>query len=95
MFYDENLTDGSGLDAGITVAKLDGSGNLTLNLTPLLTELAADGVAIGAGGDFMATVSLNPADEISASISDANGRSVAQGRFAADGTLVTLEQYPA
>jgi YD repeat-containing protein len=47
-FYDDDLDDGQGLDAGITVAKIDGSGSFTLNISQLLTELSTDGTDLGA-----------------------------------------------
>ena len=47
MSYDEDLTDGAGLDgSGTTVQKLDGSGSYTVDIDSLLAELEAD---LGAG----------------------------------------------
>jgi len=92
-FYDDDLDDGQGLDAGITVAKIDGSGSFTLSIASLLTELSADGTDLGATGsasaDGSATVTLNGEDEISVSISDGAGRSVAQGILEQSGTAIT------
>ena len=89
MFYDEDLTDGVGLDAGITVNKLDGSVSFTLDISSLTNELSSDGIQIGTNSDFDAVVTLNPEDEIGVSISDGAGRRVAQGILKQDGTLLT------
>jgi hypothetical protein len=93
--YDDDLDDGQGLDAGISVAKIDGSGSFTLNIASLLTDLSADGTDLGAtagsssSADDSATMTLNGEDEISVSISDGAGRSVAQAILEQDGTPIT------
>ena len=80
-FYDEDLTDGVGLDgAGISVTKLQGGGTFTLKIDELLDELSHDGtIPDGSNSDFMATAVVNPEDEISVTISDGAGRTVASG----------------
>ena len=80
-FYDEDLTDGVGLDgAGISVTKLQGGGTFTLKIDELLDELSHDGtIPDGSNADFMATAVVNPEDEISVTISDGAGRTVASG----------------
>ena len=93
-FYDEDLTDGVGLDGGITVAKLDAAGgSFTLDISDLLDELYADigsGATIFAAGcTGSATAIVNPEDEISVSIQDGQGRTVCSGVIKQDGTPIT------
>ena len=77
--YDENLTDGVGLDsaAGVSVPNLSGTGSFSVSIADLLTELAADGTSFAAGSDGYAVVVINPEQELSVSISDGAGRAVA------------------
>ena len=83
MFYDNNLSDGIGLDSssGITVNKLAG-GTYNLNITQCLAKLAEATSSGGAEMEFTsispgsAVVSINAEEEISVSISDASGRNV-------------------
>lgn len=89
-FYDEDLTDGVGFDGALTVPAIDGSGNVSLNITPLLAELTADGVTLGTGSDGSARITVNPENEVSVSISDGTGRSVCSAMLdPADGTPIT------
>ena len=53
-------------------------------LTPLLTELAADGISFDANNDGSAVISLSPAGEVSASIQDGLGRTVISGVYDKD-----------
>ncbi len=79
MVYDNNLADGYGLDGdGVTIDKLDGSGTYDLNIANVLAKLTSE-----TGYSFTtdesagsATVSINGAEEISVSISDAAGRTL-------------------
>lgn len=92
-YYDDDLTDTSGLNAGITVTKMLG-GTMTINITPLLNELKNDinggNAVFGADSTGSAVVTVNPQDEISAAIMDSTGRTVATGIFSkVDGTLIT------
>ncbi len=92
--YDEDLTDGTGLDgSGTTVQKLDGSGSYTVDIDSLLTELEADLGAgfFGNGATGSATVTINPEDELSVTISDGAGRTVASGIIAQNGTPITWQ----
>ena len=77
--YDENLTDGVGLDsaAGVSVPNLSGTGSFNVSIADLLTELTADGTSFAAGSDGYAVVVINPEQELSVSISDGAGRAVA------------------
>ena len=79
--YDEDLTDGVGLDnaTGISVDKLDGSGTFNVSIAGLLSELTADGTDAGIDSDFYGVVAINPEEEVSVSISDGTGRSVLSG----------------
>ena len=84
--YDVDLTDGVGLDSstGISVTNPLG-GTYTVSLSAALTKLAAATAQGGAGLTFdastpgSAVVSLNAENEVSFSISDAQGRSVMSG----------------
>lgn len=91
IFYDDDLADGLGLDGGMTVPRLGGSGNLNLNVTPLLGELAADGVAMGSDSDFRAMAQLNPDNEIAVIVQDGLYRTVASAIFGSDGALITWD----
>ncbi len=92
--YDEDLTDGAGLDgSSTTVQKLDGSGSYTVDIDSLLAELEADlGTGFfGSGATGSATVTINPEDELSVTISDGAGRTVASGIIAQNGTPITWQ----
>ncbi len=92
--YDEDLTDGAGLDgSGTTVQKLDGSGSYTVDIDSLLAELEADLGAgfFGSGATGSATVTINPEDELSVTVSDGAGRTVATGIIAQNGTPITWQ----
>lgn len=92
--YDENLTDGVGLDSaqGVSVPRLKAAGNMNVSIAALLSEMNADlggGQAIlAAGCDGSATVVVNPEDEISVSIQDGAGRTIATGIIRQDGTPI-------
>ncbi|QNN21559.1 hypothetical protein HED60_04475 [Planctomycetales bacterium ZRK34] len=84
--YDEDLTDGVGLDsaAGFAVdfANTAGTGNTSgsVSIKALIDELTADGVTFdGTNQNGYAVAVINPNGEISVSITDGAGRSVAQG----------------
>ncbi len=92
--YDDNLTDGQGLDSstGVSVIKQSGaspSGTFNVSLTNALTKLADTQANGGAGISFnssqgavgRAVVSINSEDEVSFSISDATGRTVMSGKL--------------
>ncbi len=85
--YDDNLADGSGLDAttgGVTVNQL-GGGTYTVNLDDALTKLGETEANGGAGIDFdtdapgSARVVINGEEEIRFAIADAAGRTVMSG----------------
>ncbi len=93
-FYDNNLTDGIGLDSatGVSVVKQSGanpSGTFNVSLANALTKLADIQANGGAGISFSssqgavgrAVVSVNAEDEVSFSISDALGRTVMSGKL--------------
>jgi RHS repeat-associated protein len=93
-FYDDNLTDGTGLDnsTGVSVIKQSGtspSGTFNVSLTNALTKLADTQANGGAGISFnssqgavgRAAVTVNAEDEISFSISDSAGRTVMSGKL--------------
>jgi RHS repeat-associated protein len=87
--YDEDLTDGVGLDSstGVSVAKVGtgGTGSFNVSLAAAITKLASTTAQGGAGLTFDATakgkasVVINAEDEIQFSISDAAGRTVMSG----------------
>ncbi len=88
--YDENLTDGVGLDGsvGVSPAILPASnGSWKVSLATALTKLAAAETAGGAGLTFSSTapgrasVVINPEFEVSFTISDAAGRTVMSGKL--------------
>lgn len=78
FLYDDNLSDGVGLDSSGGVARLIGSANVSLSAA--LTKLAATQANGGAGITFStdapgsARVSINGEGEVSFSIADAAGR---------------------
>ncbi|MCG8649118.1 MAG: hypothetical protein MI861_04760, partial [Pirellulales bacterium] len=84
--YDDNLADGSGLDAtgGLTANQL-GGGTYNVSLSDALTKLADTEANGGAGISFntdspgSAQVTINAEEEISFSIADAAGRTVMSG----------------
>ncbi len=90
-FYDNNLSDGVGLDnaTGVSVLKLGtgGSGTFNVTLANAISKLAGTQANGGAGITFnstapgRATITVNAEDEISFSISDAAGRSVMSGKL--------------
>ena len=53
-------------------------------LTPLLTELTADGISLGTDNDGSAVLTVSPAGEVSVSIQDGAGRTVASGMYDKD-----------
>jgi RHS repeat-associated protein len=92
--YDDTIGDNVGLDsqAGLTVPRVGRGGrgstnNLTVSLKAALTQLASPQASGGAGISFStivvgkATVTINPEDEISFSISDSAGRTVMSGKL--------------
>jgi hypothetical protein len=96
--YDENLADGQGLDntAGVAVTSAKNPANsYGVSIAQLLekvnTALVAQGqtVVFGPGSGGSAVAVINPEDEISVSISDAAGRTVASGIIAQNGTPIT------
>ena len=90
-FYDNNLTDGAGLDSatGLSVLKLatGGSGSFNVTLAHAITKLAdteangGAGITFNASSPGRATVTVNSEDEISFAISDAAGRNVMSGKL--------------
>jgi RHS repeat-associated protein len=90
-FYDNNLTDGAGLDSatGLSVLKLatGGSGSFNVTLANAITKLAdteangGAGITFNASSPGRATVTVNSEDEISFAISDAAGRNVMSGKL--------------
>ena len=81
IYYDSNLDDDIGLDDsnnGMTIQKLGGSGNYSLNLQSCLDLLNAPDklVAFGFRSAGQAIVSINPEEEISVLIADGIGRTV-------------------
>ena len=89
--YDNNLSDGVGLDsaAGVSALKLGTgvSGTFNVSLANAISKLAGTIATGGAGITFNATspgrasVTINAEDEISFSISDAAGRTVMSGKL--------------
>lgn len=84
--YDDNLTDGLGLDStsGVTVAKL-GGGTYNISLNDCLSQLADTTANGGAGVSFTAgqsagsaTVRIDAEERLSVTIADGAGRSVFQ-----------------
>ena len=90
-FYDNNLTDGAGLDSatGLSVLKLatGGSGSFNVTLANAITKLAdteangGAGITFNASSPCRATVTVKSEDEISFAISDAAGRNVTSGKL--------------
>ena len=86
--YDVDLTDGVGLEstAGINVTNPLG-GTYTVSLSAAITKLAEPtaqggaGITFAAGTPGSAVVSINAENEVSFSISDAQGRSVMSGQM--------------
>ncbi len=85
--YDDNLADGSGLDAtsgGLTANQL-GGGTYSVNLSDALTKLADTEANGGAGISFSTTapgtarVVINAEEELRFTIADATGRTVMTG----------------
>jgi RHS repeat-associated protein len=60
--------------------EVDGHGELT----PLLTELAADGISFDSNNDGSAAIVINPEGEVQVSIQDGAGRTIAQGAYNKD-----------
>lgn len=87
--YDNNLSDGVGLDStgGVSYTKMAGTGTSSVSLSSALTKLAATQVNGGAGTSFdsgspgAATVVINAEDEVSFTIIDAAGRTVMSGQL--------------
>ena len=95
-FYDENLADGIGLDeegGGIEISRVSEAtpeSTYEVGIYKLIDEMEADGIRFGGtGSDFHAKVTVNPADEISAAISDGAGRTVATGIIDREGNVIT------
>jgi RHS repeat-associated protein len=89
-FYDEDLTDSVGLDAGVTVSFIRGGGSFTLDISALLTELTSDGTSADASvADFSAVAVVTPEDEIRVTIQDGAGRTVASGWLEQAGGAIT------
>ena len=86
--YDVDLTDGVGLDstAGISVTNPLG-GTYTVSLSTAITKLAEPtaqggaGISFPAGTPGSAVVNINAENEVSFSITDAQGRSVMSGQM--------------
>ena len=84
--YDDNLTDGVGLDSttGLSFTKMAATGSASVSLSAAITKLAAAEASGGAAITFSATapgrasVVINAQDEVSFSISDAAGRTSPQ-----------------
>ena len=53
-------------------------------LTPLLNELSADGITFSVDNDGSAVITINPAGEVSVSIADGVGRTIASGMYDKD-----------
>ena len=93
FLYDDNLSDGVGLDSSGGVARLIGSDDVSLSAA--ITKLAATEANGGAGITFStdapgsARVSINGAGEVSFSIADAAGRSVISGQLDDTNALLT------
>jgi RHS repeat-associated protein len=87
--YDNNLSDGVGLDsaAGVTYTRMVGSGTSTVKLSNAISKLASAQTSGGAGISFnttspaRASVVISPQDEVSFTISDAAGRTVMSGKL--------------
>ncbi|MEZ6134832.1 MAG: hypothetical protein R3C53_07975 [Pirellulaceae bacterium] len=87
--YDNNLSDGVGLDAsgGLSYTKMASSGTSSVSLTNAITKLSDTQTNGGAGITFSSTapgrasVVINAQDEVSFSISDAAGRTVMSGQL--------------
>jgi YD repeat-containing protein len=85
MVYDENLTDGVGLDSGTgaAVAQL-GGGSYNVSIAAVLAKLAQPpanggaGITFGAGSNGSAAASINPGEELHVTIQDGTGRTVCQ-----------------
>jgi RHS repeat-associated protein len=95
--YDEDLTDGVGLDSaqGVSLPKLKDQGNLNVSIAAMLAEMNADLAdgqpVLGEDCAGSATTVLNPEDEISVSIQDGAGRTIATGIIRQDGTPITWQ----
>lgn len=95
--YDDNLADGSGLDAsgGVSFTKTASSGTSSVSLANAITKLSGMVANGGAGITFNGTapgravVSVNAEDEVSFSISDAAGRTVMSGQLDSSNALLT------
>ncbi|MCE9557221.1 MAG: RHS repeat-associated core domain-containing protein, partial [Planctomycetes bacterium] len=92
--YDEDLTDGNGLDdsTGVSVDKLDGSGSYNVKITGLLSELSSDGIDPHTDANFSAVVTINPDEDIQVVIIDGVGRTVLTGiqeSYKTSGTINT------
>ena len=87
--YDDNLTDGVGLDntTGLSFTKMAATGSASVSLSTAITKLAAAQASGGAGITFSTTapgrasVVINAQDEVSFSISDGAGRTVMSGQL--------------
>lgn len=87
--YDDDLTDGAGLDstAGVTYTKMATSGTFSVSLAGALAQLAAAqanggaGIAFGTDAPGRASVVINGQDEVSFTLQDATGRTVMSGKL--------------
>ncbi|MFN9437890.1 MAG: hypothetical protein ACK6DC_23535, partial [Planctomycetota bacterium] len=89
--YDNNLTDGVGLDSatGVSVSRLGtgGTGTFNVSLANAISRLAntqangGAGISFNASSPGRASVTINSEDEVSFSISDAAGRNVMSGKL--------------
>ena len=94
FLYDDDLTDGVGLDNATGASPLIGS--TAVSLADAITKLAdttangGAGVAFDADATGSARVSINPEGEVRFSISDAAGRSVMSGVLVTDRITVVV-----
>ncbi|GAB5407028.1 MAG: hypothetical protein Aurels2KO_52590 [Aureliella sp.] len=91
--YDNNLTDGVGLDSSSRVSPALGGSAVKLSaaLTKLASSVASGGagVSLNASSPARGSVVINPEGEVSFSISDAAGRSVMSGQLDSSNALIT------
>ena len=74
--YDDDLTDGEGLDDSTPTTG-------EVSIYRLLTELSNDGIAPGSHSTFSAAVQVSPEGELNVSVADGLGRTVITGVLAA------------
>lgn len=90
MYYDDDLSDGIGLESGVSVGSLDDSGAFSLNVMPVYQKIVDQQITFGNGSAFSAIATVNPEDEISVVINDGAGRQIGSGTIEKDGTVLTF-----